>query len=316
MERGTLYQLRNLLNRRNVKASPKSDVNASEDFIEVIISGYILAAVMTHLGMSSITDLPDERIVSHDIWMEDDSVRYSVLMDIASHIVEEHVDLSTTYYKKTSKKQDSTVYEYSCELLSLGLLLLDSKDAVREGDGDRKVLQWKYFMLIFRATGHANYALEAHTLLSQYFVTLPPCLAEQLKWSRFVNCHGISGHNISCDLHIEHMNRQIKTAIEGLAANKSKKAIVRTGKCIGVLSMALEEFDKEAGVAPLSGKHSKKSFLHDLQIVTEELMACDTLSKSTRKVHKSFSKLTVNLIKKLKEDELKEWIQENTALLV
>ncbi len=49
MERGTLYQLRNLINRRNVKKLPKSDVNASEDFLEVVVTGYILVAVMSYL---------------------------------------------------------------------------------------------------------------------------------------------------------------------------------------------------------------------------------------------------------------------------
>ncbi len=52
MERGTLYQLRNLINRRNVKKEVKSDVNAIEDFIEVVTTEYIVSAVMTHLGMS------------------------------------------------------------------------------------------------------------------------------------------------------------------------------------------------------------------------------------------------------------------------
>ena len=67
-------------------------------------------------------------------------------------------------------------------------------------------------------------------MLSQYHLTLPPRLAEQLMWSRFINTHGHAGHNISCDLHIEHMNRVAKTAIEGLGANKSEKAITRVGK--------------------------------------------------------------------------------------
>ncbi len=58
MERDTLYQLRNLINRRNVKKEVKSDVNAIEDFIEVVTTGYIVSAVMTHLGMSHNNDIP------------------------------------------------------------------------------------------------------------------------------------------------------------------------------------------------------------------------------------------------------------------
>ena len=35
-----------LIDRRNVKKTPKSDVNASEDFLEVVVVVYILAAAL------------------------------------------------------------------------------------------------------------------------------------------------------------------------------------------------------------------------------------------------------------------------------
>ena len=50
MERGTLYQLRNLTNRGNVTKQVKSDVNFNEDFLELCSTGYILVSVMTKLG--------------------------------------------------------------------------------------------------------------------------------------------------------------------------------------------------------------------------------------------------------------------------
>ena len=64
-------------------------------------------------------------------------------------------------------------------------------------------------------------------MLSQYHLTLSPRLAEQLKWSRFINTHGSAGHNISCDLHMEHLNKLAKVAVDGLGVNKSEKAITR-----------------------------------------------------------------------------------------
>ena len=70
-------------------------------------------------------------------------MRHDTLMDIASNIVKAHVDLSTTFCENTSN--NSSVYEYTREVISLGLLLLDYKDAVREGDGDRIMIMWKYF---------------------------------------------------------------------------------------------------------------------------------------------------------------------------
>ena len=78
MERGTLYQLRNLIDRRNVGTTVKSDVNAAEDFLETIVTGYIITAVMAHLNMTSLEDAPDPSIVSSHVWT-DDTVRAQTL---------------------------------------------------------------------------------------------------------------------------------------------------------------------------------------------------------------------------------------------
>ena len=54
---------------------PKDNVNATEDFLDEVTTGYILTAVMSYLEMSSLDDTPSESVVSGEDWMEDDSVR-------------------------------------------------------------------------------------------------------------------------------------------------------------------------------------------------------------------------------------------------
>ena len=255
----------------------KSDVSATEDFIEMVVTGCIISAVLSYLGMSCVNDVPSDSIQSPDLWMEDDSVRKSALMDVASAIIDKHIDLATMFSGRSHERDDvsvqdssdsgesigggggggegnggseghvGAVYEYCREVLSLGLLYLYSKDSVREGDGTRVMVAWKYFMLIFKATKHKNYALEALTMQTQYFMFLPPNLSEQLKWSHFVNVPGFPGRNISADLHMEHVNRTVKTIIQGLGANKTDNAITRAGKSVGPLSHILAAFDGEAG---------------------------------------------------------------------
>ena len=340
MEWGTLYQLRNLIDRRNVSTTVKSDVNAAEDFLETIVTGYIITAVMAHLNMTSLEDAPDPSIVSSRVWT-DDTVRAQTLQSVCTHVVTEYVDLEAVFEKvsvsasKSSAKKKvpkkklhkkkvpqkkvpkSTVYEYTCAVISLGLLYLDFKDAVREGDGERVLRLYKYLMLIWKATGHKNYAIEAFTLLSQYHLLLPQNLAEQLKWSRFVNVHGLPGHNISCDLHMEHLNRLIKTAIEGLGANKSKKAITRAGKAVGSLRSVLDSFDREIDVPTPSGKHSEESRQKDLNKICEQLLLQNYIfDKKTKKCHKSFASIKKNVIKKMNEKEIKQWMVDKllTAL--
>ena len=165
MERGTLYQLRYLINRRNVKKEVKSDVNATDNFIEIVVTGYIVSAILSYLGMSCINDVPSDSTLSPDLWMEDDSVRKSALMNIASAIIDKHIDLATMFSGRPHESDDvsvqdssdsresigdgggggegnggsdghvGSVHECCLEVLSLGLLYLYFKDSVRKEMG-------------------------------------------------------------------------------------------------------------------------------------------------------------------------------------
>ena len=84
------------------------------------------------------------------------------------------------------------VQAYASEVLSLGLLLMEFVDGIREGDGDRIIRCWRYMMLLFKANGRKKYSIEALNLL-QLNYTLSPRMAAQLTWNRTVNVHGRPG---------------------------------------------------------------------------------------------------------------------------
>ena len=117
-----LYKITSGTDRgRNISKTPKKNVNAAEDFLEVIVNGHILSAAMSYLGMTSLHDRPLPSIVLHDIWMEDDNVRHTVLQDIAEDVVTEHVDLATIFKEPslpTSGGDEVTAYEYACIMLT------------------------------------------------------------------------------------------------------------------------------------------------------------------------------------------------------
>ena len=71
------------------------------------------------------------------------------------------------------------------------------------------------------------------SFLAQHASLLPPQIADQLLWSRFVNTHRVCGRNTPCDFHLEHLNHLLKNAIQNLGANKTERAVVRVGRCIG-----------------------------------------------------------------------------------
>lgn len=126
----------------------KKDMNACEDFFELTVTGYIIACAMELLGMSAVDEVPSSGFIKEpeEVWMKDDSERRSILMDVAKAIVEQHVDLSTNFSESKSSTTPSSdsVYAYSCETLSLGLLFLEFKDGIRDGNGNRIMCIWKY----------------------------------------------------------------------------------------------------------------------------------------------------------------------------
>ena len=96
MEKGTFFQLRNVINRRNVSSKPKADVNAAEDFLEIAVIGYVISSIMSYLQISSLEDVPDKDIIPEEAIM-DDSAKAAILQDISSHLVDRYVDLATTF---------------------------------------------------------------------------------------------------------------------------------------------------------------------------------------------------------------------------
>ena len=59
-EMGTLYQLKNTINRTNVPSDPKDNLNACEDFLGVVLEAHIVAAAKTILlstQYGSVSDL-------------------------------------------------------------------------------------------------------------------------------------------------------------------------------------------------------------------------------------------------------------------
>ncbi len=88
---------------------------------------------------------------------------------------------------------------------------------------------------------------------------------------------------------MEHLNRLVKTAIEGLGANKSKAAIARAGRAIGVIDSCARSFDMDLGVAVPSGRHYDKSKESDVKAIVEQLLESDVFEPSSTNKHNSFS---------------------------
>ena len=129
--------------------------------------------------------------------MELDSIqRRNVLLLAVKELFNRFFDLSFTMNPQS--KPDKTVkhdhvQEYAKEVLSMGLLLMEFVDSIREGDGERIIHCWRVFFPIFKATNRTKYSIEAFILLAQHDFNFTPRMKQQLVWEWTVNVHGCLG---------------------------------------------------------------------------------------------------------------------------
>lgn len=301
-ESGTLNQLRNAINRRNVSNAKgkdvKNNVNEIENFLVIVVECFMLAAALNHFGMSSLDDQPKcngfpvnlnelplprrkalldtelNKIInkfvvpqgfSADHENQSHSVRvvkehsYCQVDHHYGHVSEldpqlrenphlarigtDHSYISpqiavrqrqlpgtlsqyravTSASEAVKKAAVDGVLDYASTVLADGLLLLEFKDAIREGDGLRILRCWKVLLMYFTYAKHKNYQHEAFYTLSLVNATVSPRVASQLTWGRVLNLKGGSGHNVPLDLHMEHLNRTLKDYVANLGANVAER---------------------------------------------------------------------------------------------
>ena len=65
---GTLLQLRNMLNQRNVSADVSGQFNSTVDFVELVTNCHIVAAAMNFFGMIDVTSNPTNNAMHITKW--------------------------------------------------------------------------------------------------------------------------------------------------------------------------------------------------------------------------------------------------------
>ncbi len=165
------------------------------------------------------------------------------------------------------------------------------KDAISEGDGERIIRCWKFFLPYLKADGAASrkYCLEGLHLLLQV-----NCLSEtesqRLIWNRSVKSKSGPGGNIPIDLAMEHYIRIIKLIKRRLGPNQSNpNNLQRYVKALVFTKAFLDNFDQSCHIIKKSGKNFKKSAVCDKTKVINELVKEGVFKKKqSRNIKSSF----------------------------
>lgn len=314
-DQGTLYQLRNLINRRNVVRDPSKRFTPCEDFWLLIVEAHIVTACMHVFSMTSLDDTPANTLFPPESYQLPPKQRRSVFLSAIMAVVKQFVNI--TYSESdgcvthTPKRDVDHVQEYAREVLGLGLLFMEFADATREGDGGRILRCYRFFLPLFKASKRKNYSIDALNLLLQHDYVFSPRLREQLLWSRTVNMHGKPGRNIPCDLEMEHLNRICKTAMGHTGANLSDSTVCRVGKSVGETRKVLHQFDEVNSVPVDSGKHSTRSSFIDLEKVLQQLQEINVFESKPGRKHAKFRKIRCNMTSTINKKKFVAWMNKH-----
>lgn len=84
------------------------------------------------------------------------------------------------------KKFENGIFNYGCFYISFGFLICDVEDVVKEGDGDRLIRVWKFFIFFYCLNGVNKYVLVGfcvQVLILGLFIFRD---VYRFKWNRFV----------------------------------------------------------------------------------------------------------------------------------
>ena len=98
----------------------------------------------------------------------------SFLLDLASRIVEKYTVVSQAFTNIQVQEcgDGDGVYNYARTMCHHASLVMEFTDAWAEGDGERVVRCWRFFLLHFYSGGRTKYALEALLLQFQIFAII------------------------------------------------------------------------------------------------------------------------------------------------
>ena len=185
---------------------------------------------------------------------------------------------------------------------------------MREGDGDRIIRTWKFNLFVFKAARQKNYSIEALNLILQVEHTLSPREATQVKWCRTVNTSNHPGTNVPMDLHLEHLNRRLKTALRNMGSNVTDSSVTLAAKSINVVNHVCSVFESSDGHKPDSGLHSSPSFERDYKLVLSALCEKEVFVYKSKRQYKTFKNYK-SLFEQIDYKGSLQWIKRTTATL-
>ena len=164
--------------------------------------------------------------------------------------------IQSVHKNSRNTNQEDCLQNYTKNALALCYIAKNVQDARKHGGGDRIIRLYKFLLIYFKIDGRTQYAYQSLHLLAQISFFLPPSLAFELKWNRFVNTKGTIDGNVELDRHLQHLNKYVKADLAQFQVKMTENSIARCSRSYFKMQKITDHFDKQLGLVSPSGRHS------------------------------------------------------------
>ena len=219
---------------------------------------------------------------------------------------------------KLSEDDGDDMLAYQRALLDYGMVILNFWDAISEGDGERVIRCWKFFLMYLKHQGGSatKYSLEALYLMFQIHALLSPQSAHRLIWNRFIKNKPGMGGNIPLDLQLEFYNKSVKEAIKKLGPSASRESLDRICHSLGITTERMHNFDSNLLVFKRFGKHVRKSTKGDLGNIVKELVSNKAFIFTPGRRYRFFSRMNSSILTGFDMRKMYCWINNHKKYMI
>eukprot|EP00112_Aurelia_sp_Birch-Aquarium-sp1_P020528 Seg5310.2 transcript_id=Seg5310.2/GoldUCD/mRNA.D3Y31 product="hypothetical protein" protein_id=Seg5310.2/GoldUCD/D3Y31 len=167
-------------------------------------------------------------------------------------------------------------------------------------------------MLYFKITGKTKYAFYSLLTLAQVHYLLPPSLAYDLVWNRFINNKGKVDTNVEVDRTVEHKNKDFKMDCKDFQGKLTSSSIKRASESFDAISRLVHNFDYLTSTRVPSGKHTRPDMSKDITDLANQFVEHDIFSFKPAREHRAFPSFPQSILQKLDTETLRDWMTSRT----
>lgn len=198
--------------------------------------------------------------------------------------------------ENNANTSNDNIYNYHNARLQCGLLVLHMMDAIKEGDGSRLVRCLKIVLLFEYKFKHTKYAYVLLLFFAKVNALLSKKDAYLLVHNRFINKKGKKAGNIPLDLHMEHLNLDVKKLLNAMGGKITRAAAQRCAQSLTVTNTVLETIYHECEKSHRSGYHGEKNKDESVKSIAADLLQGKVFDHIPGRYYPGFERCKSNIL--------------------